>query len=133
MSDNTPNDAGTPKITIEAASLFGGKQVEQVSVDSNHINPISESDRIWLDALAIPPRFVDQLLQATTWMSGSAFAASILTAGPIPDGWLIPLGLIVAGPVAAGFYGFINFPRLQPFILYRLCLLVFGAIVGVTL
>jgi len=133
MSDNLPNDAGTPKITIEAASLFGGKQVEQVSVDSNHINPISESDRIWLDALAIPPRFVDQLLQATTWMAGSSFASSILTAGPLPVSWLIPLCLVAFGPLAAGLYAFINFPRLQSFILYRVCLIVFGAIIGVML
>jgi hypothetical protein len=133
MSDNTPNDAGTPKITIEAGSLFGGKQVEQVSVDSNHINPISESDRIWLEALAIPPRFVDQLLQATTWMSGAAFVASVLTVGPLPSSWLIALGLAGAGPIAAGLYAMVQFPRLQMFILYRVCLLLFGAVVGVML
>jgi len=132
MSDN-PNDAGTPKITIEAGSLFGGKQVEQVSVDSNHINPISESDRIWLDALAIPPRFVDQMLQFTTWMSGSAFTASLLTAIPIPAAWLLPFWLTLLVPLAAGLYAFVTFPRLQAFILYRLCLIVFGAILGVTL
>lgn len=132
MSDEK-QDVGTPKITIETGSLFGGKQVEQVSVDSNHINPISESDRIWLDALAIPPRFVDQLLQFTTWMSGSAFTASILTAVPIPAAWLLPFWLTLFAPIAAGLYAFVTFPQLRPFILYRLCLLVFGIILGVTL
>lgn len=132
MSDS-PENAGTPKITIEAASLFGGKQVEQVSVDSNHLNPISESDRIWLDALAIPPRFIDQILQFTTWMSGSAFIASIITAGPIPAAWLLPFWLTLLAPAAAAIYAFITFSRLRPFIVYRLCLILLGIVLGVTL
>ena len=130
---NEPENVGTPKVTIETDSLFGGKKVEQVTVDSNNLNPISESDRLWLDALAIPPRFVDQVFQALTWVAGSGFAASVLSTIPIPTDWLLPLLLTLLIPVAGGLYAWVKFPRLQPFILYRVVLLAVGIIVGVKL
>lgn len=129
MSNNEPE---TPKIILNADSLFG-KKSEQVTVDSNRLNPISEADKHWLDALAIPPRPCDLMLQALTWLSASTFIFGILNKARIPAEWLQVAGILVLCFVMAAIYGWITFPRLRLFIAYRVFLLGAGGLLGVSL
>ena len=130
---NEESQPGAPKLNIELDSLFGGKTVEQVTVDSNNLDPIDEASAQWLEALAIPPRFCDQLLQVATWLSASTFITSLLTTVPISTDWVIPILLVLLVPSGATLYSYVQFPQLRWFIAYRTLLIAAGAALGVNL
>lgn len=121
----------TPRIQVELDSLLGGKRIETVRVDSNRIDPVSEAGDRWLNDLAIPARFADQILQMLCWVSGSAFWASLM--GSIPITFWPAIGVLVMVPVAAALYGFIRFPEVRLFVLYRIALILIGLYLGCNL
>jgi hypothetical protein len=125
------SDDETPKVTITADSLFGGgAKTEQVTVDSNRLNPVSEAERLWLERLAMPARPVDQFLQASCWLSLPALLVSVGRVIPTIELFLMPIAIALFIPLAASAYAWLRFPRLRWFLAYRFVLVVLGIVIG---
>lgn len=124
-----PDEKGTPNLVIQTDSLFGGKQVEKVTVDSNRLDPTVETRERWIRAL-VHPRFIDALFDALLWSSCTAFIASILLHTPFLLYFQVPFLLFVATGVAGLIYGLLCVPNVQIPICYRLFLIVTGLMIG---
>lgn len=120
---------GTPSLVIQTDSLFGGKQVEKVTVDSNRLDPVIESRERLIRAL-VHPRFVDALFDALLWTSSAAFIASILLHTPFLTYFQVPFLLFVGTGAAGLLYGLFCVPGVQIPICYRLVLLISGLVIG---
>lgn len=124
-----PDEKGTPNLVIQTDSLFGGKQVEKVTVDSNRLDPTIEVRDRLIRAL-VHPRFIDALFDALLWSSTTAFIASILLHTPFLSYFQVPFLLFVATGASGLLYGLFCIPGVQIPICYRLFLVVVGLVIG---
>lgn len=123
---------GSPSIQITLPGEWGSQKQEKVEVDSNRSIP-GERRAKWTEAIALPARVADIMLQALTIVSASAFLASV--ARFIPGRWeLMPLAvMLVLALVCCCVVAWQRYPDLRLFLFYLGCLVLTGGLMGVML
>jgi hypothetical protein len=122
-------DDGTPKLLIEAQSLFGGNKTEVVQVDSNTLDPIAQAKQNAIAAF-IHPDAIDAFGDAACWFCGAAFFTALYLHTPVLIFLQIPVGLILLTGGAGGIGALWTIPELTFPILFRFLLLVMGCTLG---
>lgn len=130
MADNQQLPPGAPQVSITLADKLGGQKQEPVIIDSNRVNPVAESRRLFLDALAIPGRFSDVMLQALSVILIGGLVGSVLKWVPLQLATLAPLTIVALVSMLMWAYLWVKFPELQLLLVYHNALLVIGLIVG---
>ncbi len=123
----------TPQVQVEVDTAFGGKQQQQVAVQTNRIDPKERFIWKWLNWLYPPANPADFALDAGSYVLGAGFVASV------GKQWLwvasIPTTLVLLLTVATCLMilcWFVSKTVEQGWILlgYRLLLVVFGVVLG---
>lgn len=132
---STPTDRdGRPQIVLELPSALGGKRVKTVAMDSNRLDPLSQSERFFLRLLSFPQSLRGIVLQSCTCIAGGAFPASLLTSVLTP--WSsVGVGVVLVGLSCGAVMGAVvaNQPRLHRLAVLRTTLVLTGVILGVNL
>lgn len=131
MAKQLPPD--TPQVQVEVDTPFGGKQQQQVSVQTNRTDPKQQFAWKWLNWLYPPANPADFALDAGSYVLGAGFIASV------GKQWLwvlsIPTALILLLTVAAclgvlAWFVSTNVEKGWILLGYRLLLLIVGVLLG---
>jgi hypothetical protein len=122
-------DDGTPKLLIEAQSLFGGNKTEVVQVDSNTLDPIAQAKQNAIAAF-IHPDAIDAFGDAACWFCGAAFFTALYFHTPVLIFLQVPVLLILLTGGFGGLGAMWTIPELTWPILFRFILLVMGCTLG---
>jgi hypothetical protein len=122
-------DDGTPKLLIEAQSLFGGNKTEVVQVDSNTLDPIAQAKQNAIAAF-IHPDIIDTFGDAACWFCGAAFFTALYFHTPVLIFLQVPVLLILLTGGFGGLGAMWTIPELTWPILFRFILLVMGCTLG---
>jgi hypothetical protein len=120
---------GTPKLLIEAQSLFGGNKTEVVQVDSNTLDPIAQAKQNAIAAF-IHPDMIDAIGDAACWFCGAAFFMALYLHTPVLIFLQVPVLLVLITGSAGGLGAMWTIPELTFPILFRFILLVLGCTLG---
>lgn len=115
MAENSA--PGTPKVFVEVPGY--PPQVQEKPIDTNRVSPAAELSWVARTNLLPPARFPDALLQAGTWIGGSAFVTSILRALPPIVGLVIPLTLLLGVLLWLEVYCWVQYPSLRTAQIYK--------------
>jgi hypothetical protein len=128
MSDDK-QASGLPQISVLLPGEFGAKKQEPEKIDSNRLDPVGEGRRLARYDLAIPGRWEDAVLQACSWICGSAVVMSFLRTFPIAKLAGV-VGLFCMVAAAIGHYRWSTNPELRFFIGYRTFLIITGVAIA---
>jgi hypothetical protein len=120
---------GTPKLLIEAQSLFGGNKTEVVQVDTNRIDPIAQAKQAAIAAF-IHPDAIDAFGDAARWFCGAAFITALFLHTPILIFLQVPVLLIIITGSAGSIGAIMSIPELTFPIMFRFVLLILGCALG---
>lgn len=123
---------GSPTVNLTLQSPRGGQRIDQPQIDTSR-SISGERREIWADAIALPARLPDILLQALTITSAAAFACS--ASRFIPSRWeLLPLAAVaLIVTIACVVVVWQKYPDLRLFVIYWASLIVSGGCMGVLL
>ena len=128
MADNeTPN---IPRVNLQIEGPLGGQRIEEVHIDSNRLSPNQAYQQGLTDALAMPYRPVDILLQASCYICFGAFFMSVFRIIPGDRAVIIPACVAIGSITMATIYAAWKHPALRRPIEYRMFLLLVGGVIG---
>lgn len=120
---------GTPKLLIEAQSLFGGQKTEVVQVDTNRLDPIAQAKQSLIAAF-IHPSAIDAIGDAACWFCGAAFLTTVYLHTPLLVVLQVPILLVIITASGGSIAALFSIPELTFPILFRYFLFIAGCIVG---
>jgi len=76
----TTDSQNSPRVQVKTDTIFG-QRIENVTVDSNQFDPISDFRFTTLHRLALPARFEHLVADVCLWIASTTFLTSVVVHG----------------------------------------------------